>query len=89
MGDISHKVLLLSLLLLFLNSCASERTEREKSVDLRGGDDGGDVNHKENTDTENQQTSVNRENGNGVDSNEEPKQTDGLSFRFEPENINY
>ncbi|XP_073326562.1 sodium/hydrogen exchanger 8 [Pagrus major] len=79
MRGVSHKVVLLSLLLLFVYPCVPERVEREESLDLRERDDGGDVHHQDNTPAENQQTLIKHVPEDAVDTNEETKQKDGLS----------
>lgn len=83
MTGVSHVVLLLSLLLLFLNPCVPQRAVRDKSLDLRERDDG-DVKHTNETPVEKTQTDIKQENGADVGSHEVTKQKDGPSVRFEP-----
>lgn len=87
MTGVSHTVLLLSLLLLIVNPCVPERTERENSLDLHERDDEGDVNHTDDTPAENQQTLIKHEQEDG--SNEKTKQKDGPSVRSELTNTDF
>lgn len=89
MRGVSHKVVLLSLLLLFVYPCVPARVEREESLDLLERDDGGDVHHQDNTPAESQQTLIKHGPEDGVDTNEETKQKDGQAVRFEPPNIDF
>lgn len=83
MTGVSHVVLLLSLLLLFLNPCVPQRAVREKSLDLRERDDG-DVKHTNETPVEKTQTDRKQEREAEVGSHEVPKPKEGPSVRFEP-----
>ncbi|KAM9351423.1 sodium/hydrogen exchanger 8 [Symphorus nematophorus] len=87
MRGVSPKVLLLSFLLLFVNPCVPERAERDNSLDLRERDDGGVVN--QNTQAENQQTSIKHETEDGLSSNQDTKQKDGLSISKSNDTDNY
>ncbi|XP_059188898.1 sodium/hydrogen exchanger 8 [Centropristis striata] len=64
MRGISHKVVLLCLLLLFVNPCVSQRAEGEKSLELRVRDDD---DHKD-TPVDNQQILIKHEKTDGRDS---------------------
>lgn len=88
MRGFAHQVLLLSFFLLFISPCVPERAERKKSLDLREKDDGVDVNQKH-TPSENQPTLIKHEIEDGLESNDEGKQKDGPSIRFEPTNIDF
>lgn len=80
---------LLFLLLLIVNPCVPEPTEREKSLDLhdRGGE--GDVTPEDETPAENHQISINHEQAEGHGSNEEAKQKDESSVRSELTNADF
>ncbi|XP_069581210.1 sodium/hydrogen exchanger 8 [Brachyistius frenatus] len=75
MRGVSLKVLLLSSVLLFVNTCLSERAARENSLDRHErDDDAGDVKHKDNnTPAANKLTSTKHKKEDEVDSNDPPK----------------
>lgn len=83
MSGVRLTFLLLSLLLLIVNPCVPEPTEKENSLKLhdRGGE--GDVTPEDETPAENHQISINHEQADGLGSNEETKQKDESSFRSE------
>lgn len=83
MTGVSHVVLLLSLLMLFLNPCVPKRAVREKSLDPRERDDR-DVKHTNETPVEKTQTDLKQEHEAEVVSHEVTKQKDGPSVRFDP-----
>lgn len=83
MTGVSHVVLLLSVLLLFLNPCMPQRTVSEKSLDLRERNDG-HVKHINETPVEKTKTDIKQEHEAEVGSHEVTKQKDGPSVRFEP-----
>lgn len=88
MKGVSCKVLLLSLLLLFVNKCVPERVESENSLDLIERDvDGGNVNHKDTTPAVNDRKLTQHKNDDGPDLNDQ--QRDGQSVRFEQINIDF
>ena len=89
MRGVSHKVVLLSLLLLFVFPCVPGRVEREESLDLLENDDGGDVHHQDSIPAESQPTLIKHAPEDGVDTNEETKQKDGQSVRFETPNMDF
>ncbi|XP_041655573.1 sodium/hydrogen exchanger 8 [Cheilinus undulatus] len=78
MRGVSHKILWLCLLLLFVNSCLSQRGKREDSLDLRERDDDDreNVNHNDETSSKKQQTAVKDENGDGVEPQQGPQKDD-------------
>uniref|UniRef100_UPI0037E7A6E9 sodium/hydrogen exchanger 8 n=1 Tax=Semicossyphus pulcher TaxID=241346 RepID=UPI0037E7A6E9 len=90
MRGVSHKIVLLSLLLLFVNPCVPQRGKREDSLDLRerDGDDGGVVNHKDNTLVKKQQTSVKHDNEDGLASHEPQKDGQLVSKSNDTDNFN-
>ncbi|CAK6957331.1 sodium/hydrogen exchanger 8 [Scomber scombrus] len=85
MKGVSCKVLLLSLLLLFVNPCVPERVERENSLDLPvSDDDGGNVKYTDNTPAENQ---LKHQKENGLDLHDQQK--DGQSVSKSNDTDNY
>ncbi|XP_071332559.1 sodium/hydrogen exchanger 8 [Trachinotus anak] len=85
MKGVGHKVLLLSVLLLFVNPCALERVEREDSLNLPQGDDGGGEGKQDSA--EHQQALIIHEKGHGPDSNDPLK--DGQSVSKSNDTDNY
>uniref|UniRef100_A0AAQ5WXY0 Sodium/hydrogen exchanger n=1 Tax=Amphiprion ocellaris TaxID=80972 RepID=A0AAQ5WXY0_AMPOC len=74
MRGVSLEVLLLCFLLFFVNSCVSERADREKSLELHERHDGGEiVKHEANTPLESEQTLIKHGKEDEVDSNEPSK----------------
>ncbi|XP_042265445.1 sodium/hydrogen exchanger 8 [Thunnus maccoyii] len=88
MKGVSCKVLLLSLLLLFVNKCVPERVESENSLDLIERDvDGGNVNHKDTTPAVNDRKLTQHKNKDGPDLNDQ--QRDGQSVSKSNDTDNY
>lgn len=87
MPGIRYTFLLLSLLLLIVNPCVPEPTERENSLDLHGRGDEKDVTPEDELPAENHQISINHEQANGLGSKEETKQKDESPVRSELTNI--
>lgn len=88
MPGVRFTFLLLSLLLLIVNPCVPEPTEREKSLDQHDSGGEGDVT-PEDTPADHNQISVNHEQAEGLGSNEEAKQKDESSVRSEPTNTDH